>query len=115
MTTPISPYADWEPCADCASRVDPDGVLRHAESCPISRGVEAACADDAAYFLANPTESERVREMTEAERQSFAHADPRYGHPIFKTHGCVFVTQLEPGIRTRQPLCIVPNTEGTAS
>jgi hypothetical protein len=60
--------------------------------------LDQVCADDAAYFEANPGESERLRPMIEGE--FYPEAPPEV------VPGCemwVEVAQLAPGLRTRRP------------
>ena len=49
------------------------------------------------------------RKMTHAERQSLIRADGRHAHKAFRDHGYIRVVEVLPGIRLRQPFCIIPN------
>lgn len=64
-----------QPCPDCNAEVD-GAELHHAPTCPIGNGVEDACDDDRAWFLAHPQEWTRTRPITRAEVETMRHLDP---------------------------------------
>ena len=89
--TAIHHAREWPPCADCISTVTDEGALRHSASCPIQRGLDEITDADRQYFEDHPGATERVREMTHAERQSLIRADGRHAHKAFRDHGYIRV------------------------
>jgi len=85
-------------CSDCGAV--PDGSnLRHDDSCPIARDIDATMAQDRDWFESHPGATERRRPLTWAEREVLKAASPV---PEGTTlHGNVVVRQVVPGIRTR--------------
>ena len=78
---PVVAYLGGVPearCPDCNARYIA-GELRHEDSCPLQNSVEQVCAEDAAWFVANPTETMRTRPITHAEQQQLLHTDPAAG------------------------------------
>ena len=53
-------------CPDCAA-VPQGNRIAHVDTCPIGRGIDEICADDRAFFEANPGATERRRSPHWAE------------------------------------------------
>lgn len=81
-------------CPDCGAT--PVGRrVTHAETCPISVGMDRITASDARYFKRNAKRRKRVRPITWAEQ---AEVEMSCG---WRPTGDVTVWQLQPGLRTR--------------
>lgn len=84
------------PCPDCGT-ARADGGYVHAETCPISTGVDAASDADREWFLAHPGQAEYFRPITWAEAREFdwmtGHGGPTPTH--------VHVLRLGPSLRSR--------------
>ncbi len=85
-------------CSDCGAVAD--GInLRHDDSCPIARDIDATMAEDRDWFESHPGATERRRPLTWAEREVLKAASPvPEGTPL---RGNVVVRQIVPGVRTR--------------
>lgn len=96
-------------CPDCAARADGTGHLEHAYACPVSRSVDAALADDRAWFAEHPELDRRVRELTWGELQVARifpglFDAPRTGRPV---RGTVTVLRTPvDGVRLRTDMRI---------
>jgi hypothetical protein len=62
----------------------------------VSPACEQACEDDRAYFAAHPGTRSYVQRRIAGEFPAFVPIQPGYQY--------VLVTQLAPGVRTRQPV-----------
>lgn len=81
-------------CPDCGA-TPVARVVTHAETCPISVGVDRITAADARYFARNAKRRKRARPITWAEQ---AEAEMSCG---WRPTGDVTVWQLQPGSRIR--------------
>lgn len=75
----LQPPRTWF-CPDCG-KVSPSLERLHHPTCPVEIGVQAAVADDDAWFGTHPAEQRRVRPVTWAEAQEFKAAGP----PVART------------------------------
>ena len=64
------------PCPDCNAVLDADHRLVHEDTCPLSAGIDATCAEDAQWFRDHPDEPMRVRGLNHAEHMELGHIDP---------------------------------------
>lgn len=84
-------------CPDC-NRVTTGRKVEHEPSCPIGRGVEAACDRDSDWFKAHPGERTRDRALTYAERLELVGV---HGATI-EADAFVRVVTIRPGLRARK-------------
>lgn len=80
-------------CPDCTA-VGPD--LRHDDTCPVGRALDATGEQDRAWFDAHPDQRQRVRLVEGPERTYLQLAGCSVASAAF-----VVVSQLAPGVRTR--------------
>lgn len=86
-------------CPDCALEPDADGVLAHADTCPLGRGIDQIRDEDRMWFALRPSLTERRRAAHWSEVAQMRHLGmvPEGA----EVHGEVVVMAVSPGVRIK--------------